>query len=438
MNEHACVRTKQLRHLCLYNGSSSAQLRADIGRFQVKSFRICGLALCLLLFCPLVLFATAADPKPGDTIGPDTWQKVHGMVGENLLQRIKHGYTFKIKESRVLKLPKEYIEATEKYSGKVTLGPKGELLNYVAGLPFRSFDPNDPQAGLKLAWNFYWRWTGDDYKNAGGIETGKIIRDVIESDGSERRGNISHHYIKTRGRVTLDIKPNLPGYEHIDWMQIRADEYPRDTSGTTTLEIRYASPNREDDFYIYVPSIRRVRRPPPVQRCASLAPSEFNSDDVNSFNGKITDFDYRYLGEKKMLGNFSQAEIPFRRKRGEYLPLTEKWEVHDAHVLEIIPKDKDYCYPRKILYIDKVNSEPLWTMIWDRQGNYWKEMFTFRTPVRLSDGREVLSAGTVVIVNTQNARSTVTTAVRAYNQGYQPTIFTLATLQTVMRGGAIR
>jgi hypothetical protein len=65
-------------------------------------------------------------------------------------------------------------------------------------------------------------------------------------------------------------------------------------------------------------------------------------------------------------------------------------------------------------------------------------MFTFRTPVRLSDGREVLSAGTVVIVNTQNARSTVTTAVRAYNQGYQPTIFTLATLQTVMRGGAIR
>ena len=78
----------------------------------------------------------------------------------------------------------------------------------------------------------------------------------------------------------------LRGYEHIDWMQLRADEYPRDTAGTTTLEIRYADPKREDDLYVYVPSIRRVRRAPPIQRCATIPPSEFNFDDINSFNAK--------------------------------------------------------------------------------------------------------------------------------------------------------
>ena len=397
-----------------------------------------GLALCLVLCCPLGSRADDVVLKPGDTIGPHNWQRVQGMVGENLLNRIKGGYTFKIKEPKMHNLPKEFVEATERYSGQVKLGPNGDLVDYVAGLPFPNFNANDPQAGLKLAWNFYWRWLGDDLKEGGRTKTGRIIRDAIERDGSERRADITDHAIKTRGRVTLDPKLAIPGYEHIDWMQVRVDEYPRDTSGTTTLEIRYADPKREDDLYVYVPSLRRVRRAPPVQRCATIAPSEFNFDDIKSFNGKITDFNYKFLGEKKMLANFSQEQAPFRRKRGDYLPLEEGWEVQEAYVLEITPKDPSYCYPKKIIYIDKVFWESFWGMVWDKNGNLWKEHFAFRIPVKLPDGREVPSTGTIVIVNLQNGRSTVLTSVRAYNQGYQPTLFTLATLQTVMRGGSIR
>jgi hypothetical protein len=221
-------------------------------------------------------------------------------------------------------------------------------------------------------------------------------------------------------------------------MQLRADEYPRDTAGTTTLEIRYAGSKKEDDLYIYVPSIRRVRRAPPVQRCATIAPSEFNFDDINSFGGKVTDFNYRFLGRSKMLGNFSQQRIPFLRKRGDYLPLEEDWEIVDAYGLEITPKDRNYCYPRKAIYFDIQTYEAFWTMIWDGSGKYWKEQFALRSTVRLPDGQEALSVGTVVITNLKNGRSTLVDAVRTYNQGYQPSLFTLATLQTVMRGGAIR
>ena len=379
------------------------------------------------------------DVKPGDTIGPHNWEKVRGMVGENLLARIRQGYTFKIKQSTTIYKPlKEFVDATDKYSGQVKLGPNGELLNYVAGLPFPKIDPKDPQAGLKLAWNFYWRWLGDDSKTGGGTSEERIIRDVIEKDGSERRADIIQHYIKTRSRVTLDPKPVIPGYEHIDWMQLRVDEYPRDTSGTTTLEIRYADPKRTDDLYTYVPSIRRVRRNPPIQRCATLAPSEFNFDDINNFNGRVTDFNYKFLGERKMLGNFSPKQLPPHRKKGDYLPLDEEWEVREAYVLEITPKDPDYCYPKKILYIDKFVFEAFWDVVLDKVGNLWKEQFSSLTPVKLSDGRVAESVGTVFIVNLQNGRSTVLTAVRAYNRGYQPSLFTLATLQQVIRGGSIR
>ena len=401
-------------------------------------------ALGLLIAAGVALFPVSLchsvepDLKPGDTIGPDNWARVKGMVGENLLNRIKGGYSFQIKNNRTIGPPREYVAATAKYAGQVKLGPKGELLNYTAGQPFPDVDSSDPQAGLKMAWNFYWRWIGDDYKTGGGTGQGKIIRYAIEKDGSERRADVLHHTIKTRGRVSLGPEAVLPGYEHIDWMQLRADEYPRDTSGTTTLEIRYASPGREDDLYIYVPSIRRVRRAPPIQRCATLAPSEFNFDDINSFGGKITDFNYRLLGRFKMLGNFFQDQNPFVRKTGDYLPTKESWSVVDTYALEITPKDRSYCYPKKVIYFDPVNYEALWTMIWDGSGNYWKEQFALRSRVKTPDGQEVLSVGTVGIVNLKNGRSTLVDAVRVYNQGYQPSLFTLATLQTVMRGGTIR
>ena len=220
-------------------------------------------------------------------------------------------------------------------------------------------------------------------------------------------------------------------------MQLRVDSYPRDSAGTVTLEIRYDDPKRPDDLYLYIPSIRRIRRATTTLRCQTLAPSEFNLDDINSFNGKITDFNYKYLGDKKILANLTQEKFPFARKTGDYLPLEERWQVVDTYVLEITPKDPDYCYSKKILHLNKVTYDTHWTLMWDKKGEYYKEQFGFFTPVKLSDGREVWSVGTVVITNVQNGRTTLVTANRAYNQGYPITLWSLATLQRVMRGASV-
>jgi hypothetical protein len=378
-----------------------------------------------------------ADLKPGETIGANNWQRVQGMVGENLLNRIKAGYSFQIKEPKIYRPIKEYVEATEKYSKNVKLGPDGELLNYVAGLPFPKLDPADPQAGQKLAWNFFWRWLGDDYKTGGATKEGKIIRYAIEKDGAERRADLVSYFIFPRTRYNLDPKPVVPGYEHIDYMQLRIDSYPRDAAGTTTLEIRYDDPKRADDLYIYIPSIRRIRRATTTQRCQTLAPSEYVLDDINSHNGKITEFNYRLLGEKKMLSNMAQQNQPYHRKQGDYLPLDENWEVVDTYVLEVVAKDPNYCYGRKVLHINKMTYDNTWTYMYDRKGEYFKEFFGFFTPVKLHDGREVWSVGDVTILNVQNGRSTVVTATRSYNQNYPVSMFSLATLQRIMRGGSV-
>jgi hypothetical protein len=392
--------------------------------------------LAPLLFAGMA-YAADADLKPGDTIGPDNWQRIQGMVGENFLNRVKSGHTIQIKAPKTYRHLKEYTDATEAHASKVRLGANGELIGYVAGQPFPKLDLKDPQIGQKLAWNFFWRWLGDDYKTGGAVKGGKIIRSAIEKDGAERRADLVSYFLFPRTRYNLDPKPAIPGYEHIDYMQLRVDSYPRDAAGTTTLEIRYGDPKRADDLYIYIPSIRRIRRATTTQRCQTLAPSEFNLDDINSFNGKITDFDYKFLGEKKMLANLSQEDFPFKRKQGDYLPLEEKWEVVDTYVLEVTPKDSGYCYPRKVLHLNKVTFDTHWTLIWDKRGAYWKEQFGMFTPVKLADGREVWSVGDVTIVNVQNGRSTIVSATRAYNRGYPASMFSLATLESIMRGGSI-
>ncbi len=68
-----------------------------------------------LLGVPATTHAADPDLKPGDTIGPNNWQRAKGMVGENLLNRIKSGYSFKIKQSRFVSNPKEYLTRQRAY-----------------------------------------------------------------------------------------------------------------------------------------------------------------------------------------------------------------------------------------------------------------------------------------------------------------------------------
>jgi len=396
------------------------------------------LGLALLLFIPAQSPAADADLKPGDVIGPHNWQRVQGMVGEDLLNRIRGGYTFKIKESRPRRDPKEYVAATKKYAGKVTLGSRGDLVNYVAGLPFPNISPSDPQAGSKLAWNWQKSWDGDDHKEGGGTASGKAVGYTIEKDGAERRTEIAVHVLRPSGRVTLAPIPAFPGFEHVEMMSLRATEYPRDTSGSTTLSIRYHDPERENDFLVYVPSIRRVHRAPPTQRCVTLVPSEFIFDDIPTFASPVTDYNYKFLGERQMLGNFSQPAGAYHRKPGDYLAIDTAWEVVNSYVLENTPKDSRGCYPRKVIYLDTSTSKPFWDQSFGTDGRLWKERWVFWAPVKLVDGQEVLTSTTSVIVNVQNGRSSIMISARAFNQGYQPSLFTLQTLQTVMRGGSLR
>src|SRR5258708_11866570 len=115
------------------------------------------LAALLALACLSIANSPRAGVNAGDTITKDQADKVADLVGPGNLILVKQGMTMKIVPTDRLEWPPPYKAATEKYSAQVNLAPDGTLKNYMAGLPFPLVDANDPQAALKVMWNFSYR-----------------------------------------------------------------------------------------------------------------------------------------------------------------------------------------------------------------------------------------------------------------------------------------
>ena len=220
--------------------------------------------LALLVATTAVAFGTPvrADVQPGDVITKDNADKVKDLVSPGVEWCIKHGMVLKIVPYKKIEWNKPYREATEKYSGQAKLAPDGRsVLNHVAGQPFPNIDPNDPQIGLKIMWNFEYRGfdTDDlDLRNFD-ADTGPV------SDGPmqvERHFLLDHYRnLWYTGRLYVDPKPELP---NPDQVRVKSSLHPVlepfDLKGVGETGIRYISPDRQDDTWLYLPSLRRVRR----------------------------------------------------------------------------------------------------------------------------------------------------------------------------------
>ena len=115
---------------------------------------LAGLVAAFLISVVFAVPANANPVKPGDFITPDNAASVVNLVSPGNFVLVRQGMEMRIVPTGQLDWPPSYKAATEKYSSQVGLDQKGELQNYVAGLPFPFLDPNDPQIATKVVWNF--------------------------------------------------------------------------------------------------------------------------------------------------------------------------------------------------------------------------------------------------------------------------------------------
>ena len=99
--------------------------------------------------------------QPSDTLTFDDIEKLRPFIPPGYFEEFQFPeVTFEITPTGDYAPRKDYLEATEKYASQTRLAQDGSLEGYVAGQPFPTdqLDPSDPTSGLKIGWNFNFRW----------------------------------------------------------------------------------------------------------------------------------------------------------------------------------------------------------------------------------------------------------------------------------------
>ncbi len=308
-------------------------------------------------------------------------------------------------------IPSFYDEATAKFRGQPTLDSEGNLSNYTAGTPFppKTIDPRAPDAAMRWAWNMEKRFRGAGF-------AGKFrIVDFPTAIGSPHTYEGRFFLLQTSGRAdlpdqgyALDVgsKRNfVAGGEFtkpfdarfLSWRQMRSRE----------SDEAYKEP---DDTFVYVPTMRKVRRASTTWVDGLFLPSfGFSGDDggggmafgdiiggggttINPTSGKSSvatvhverglsgleirpnAYVWRYRGERDVLAplNIKEGGYPHQPDRNfgfSGLSLaSDTWDVRRAIVIEGALLDRDATLRTVTVYIDYQTRQPLyWITRTDRR-----------------------------------------------------------------------
>lgn len=317
-----------------------------------------------------------ADVQPGDLITSVNAAAVSDFVSPGVLWCVQHGMQLRIVAPQKVQWDRAYREATEKYAAQVQLSADGRSLNgHVAGLPFPNLDPNDPQIAWKIMWNFDRKpyFTDDTDLRNFDADTGSI------GDGPMK---VERHFILDHlrtlfytGRLYVTPYPDL--IPNPDAVRAKSSLHPIldpfDLKGVGLTGIRYQDSNRQDDTWLYMPSLKRLRRLSTAQRSDALFGQDADADSFGGYAGQVAWFDWKYLGEKTMLMSLHSKHFPVQYcdGPGDFV-FCDDWEKRQVYVIEGTPKQPQYAYGKRIIFLDKETYLIGYSDLFDHGGQLWK------------------------------------------------------------------
>ncbi|HZR79668.1 MAG TPA: DUF1329 domain-containing protein [Candidatus Binatia bacterium] len=358
--------------------------------------RAAAVAFVFALAFPIA--SRADEPKAGEKIDQSTWKQVDGLLPPEILKHYREGeYQNPVAEWPADKYnwPPDFKSATESNEGKFKIGPTGEILSvetgqqppFILGYPFPRIDPKDPQAGVKIVWNQFYRfyYYGNSYNES--------QVNWVSPTGMERRTDQRVSFAYYDGVTESERRPNPQNFLS---QFLAVTDTPADLNGTAALSWRYRDPGKRDSSWAYVPALRRVRAVSPSNRSDGFLGSDMSQDDGPFFDGKPEDFEWTLKEEtdgmriaeslnlegksksKWIDGKGWDADWPDLPFIGYMDPDWKgvAWAPHGAAVLakrrfwvvEGVPKDKYYLYGKLELWIDKITFQGAWNRKFDWKG----------------------------------------------------------------------
>ncbi|HOX31947.1 MAG TPA: outer membrane lipoprotein-sorting protein [Spirochaetales bacterium] len=164
------------------------------------------------------------------------------------------------------------------------------------------------------------------------------------------RDRIQADTVSSRSRMMIVAKDGSATERLVDQYSLDAKEgkrtvivfqKPASVAGTRFLTV--SNPGRDDDRWIFLPSLAKVRRIAGSEGSGSFVGTDFSYDDISSSDREVEEDTHAILREEKLEGK-------------------------DCWVIESRPKDPSFQYTRMVHWIEKGSCIALKAELYDKKG----------------------------------------------------------------------
>ena len=308
--------------------------------------------------------------------------RIGDMLLDSVIMQVRD-YNLKIELSHAQPWPRNiYLdEASQNNIGKVSLDPEtNRVVGWKVGEPFPIIDEQDPDAGLKIMWNFQYALHKGNSQNW--VEYAFITSD--QKNGLERTETYTYQVVYTIGRYGPGVEPTI-GDGTIAERNITRWLGPRDKKGDGAYSVQYDT-GAFTDTWAYLEKIRRTRRVSGASWFSPIGNLDYLADDGNMFRSYPTWYDgFKLLGTKTILAVGKSKEpiwVPDASSHDAKYPRidfanpphwnpVDDWEPREVYVVEITPP-QEHPYSRKVVYLDKEFWIGYMGEAYNRDGEFFK------------------------------------------------------------------
>ena len=248
-------------------------------------------------------------------------------------------------------------EVTEKNKGTARLNEKGILMNWTNGMPFPG-----TEKGIELGWDFV------NGRNYGEDLLARFFTSVVDRKGQRRYSVAEQCYLWWKGRLHGKHVPQYePNPNNYDFYSNIGFYSPYDLRGLVMITHRYDS-LKPDDMWMYIPVLRRVRRMSTTQRWDKFpGGSDLCYDAVTGFQGKVTNYDWKYLGRKELLCP-RQAKDQIQEIKGKPIGACDQlYQRVNIILLEYVPRINSVI-SKAVMYLDPESYLCYYVDFYDKRG----------------------------------------------------------------------
>ena len=356
-------------------------------------------ALCsAFLVCYPLSHTSAADyvhdieelneisPRPGLIINDTNLQKYQHLLDPDFKKFIESKFlTLTVGEPIAFNPHEAFLRSIHQQGVEPYLpDTPGTIADFQQGLPFSGeLKTNDPEAGLKLAWNMRYAYQGD---NGNIPEMHWTLRDW-RSEKVEFKMTFKAKLMRFMYRHVIEPTPSImknaqDAYGAFRLEAIDAGSY----DGTQALVFVNRDESKPLNGWVYIPQLGRTQTLASFSREESMFGSDILPSDFMGYTASLTTMKWKFNGRTFALLPMYQHDrattsdlkarkvdywhTDFHGRAGCFPKVS--WQLRETYILEGTAVAESASVSKRVLYVDAQTHLPILWKIYDSNSSLWK------------------------------------------------------------------